>query len=150
MRRTGAYPRWWVCPLKIALHQGAPILPSFQDASERCSELPQDVVSNACKSPLCRRVCGRKEGEATDCWRLGFGRKPHFKYFKFKNSLPECLFQVHLKRAFLGPVSCHTSHRCSRLRMAAVLFDERNGIQKLISPVCELSEMCGRLGSPVP
>lgn len=33
MRWTGAYPRWWVCPLKIALHQGGPILPSFQDDS---------------------------------------------------------------------------------------------------------------------
>lgn len=105
------------------------------------------MVSKASKSPLCKRVCGRKEGEATDCWYLGSGGKPHFKYFKFKNSLPECLFQVHLKRAFLGPVSCHTRHGCSHLRMAAVLFDKRDGIKKLISPVCELSEICGHLGS---
>lgn len=34
--------------------------------------------------------------------------------------------------------------------MAAVLFDKRDGIQKLVSPVCELSEMRAHLGSHVP
>lgn len=80
----------------------------------------------------------------------GIWWKVTLKYFKFKNSLLECLFQVRLKRAFLGPVSCHTNHGCSRLRMAAVLFDKRDGIQELVSPVCELSEMRGHLESHVP
>lgn len=159
MRWTGAYPRWWVCPLKIALHQGGPILPSFQDDScihkKSFHSLPlRDALSfpGMWSLMLARAhsaggyVAERKEKlQTAGVWDLVESHT-----LNTSSSKTHCLFQVHLKRAFLGPVSCHTSHRCSPLRMVAILFDERNGIQKLISPVCELSEMFGCLGSPVP